>query len=83
MKYIFWMAPAKPLNEDETLALLTDKADDHSLFVLDTSTPSIKSDVNLQNISNKSIRMPILFWLGLTRRHVQKRHWAILRLWML
>lgn len=42
----FLDAPAKPLNEDETLALLTDKADDHTLFVLDTSTPSIKSDVN-------------------------------------
>ena len=42
----FLDAPAKPLNEDETLALLTDNADDHTLFVLDTSTPSIKSDVN-------------------------------------
>ena len=42
----FLDAPAKPLNEDETLALLTDKADDHTLFVLDTSTPSIKSDGN-------------------------------------
>ena len=42
----FLDAPAKPLNEDETLALLTDQADDHTLFVLDTSTPSIKSDVN-------------------------------------
>ena len=42
----FLDAPAKPLNEDETLALLADKADDHTLFVLDTSTPSIKRDVN-------------------------------------
>ena len=39
-------APAKPLNEEVTLTLLANKADDNTLFVLDTSTPSIKSDVS-------------------------------------
>ena len=42
----FLDAPAKPLNEEVTLTLLANKADDNTLFVLDTSTPSIKSDVS-------------------------------------
>lgn len=39
-------APAKPLNESETLAAVENMAakDEKVLFVLDTSTPSIKSD---------------------------------------
>ncbi|MBO5181983.1 MAG: radical SAM protein [Paraprevotella sp.] len=41
----FTDAPAKPLNEEETMAVLATHADDYTLFVLDTSTPSIKSDV--------------------------------------
>ena len=40
-------APAKPLNEDETLSVVAKmaQAGEKLLFVLDTSTPSIKSDV--------------------------------------
>ena len=41
----FLDAPAKPLNEDEAMSVITSSADDYTLFVLDTSTPSIKSDV--------------------------------------
>lgn len=37
-------APAKPLTEDETLALIPSPKE-RQLFILDTSTPSIKSDV--------------------------------------
>ena len=38
-------APAKPLDELETLQLVEEKvAGEQVLFVLDTSTPSIKSD---------------------------------------
>lgn len=37
-------APAKPLNEEETIDLIKDDGE-RKLFVLDTSTPSIKSDV--------------------------------------
>lgn len=38
-------APAFPLNEEETLAKIADVARDTKLFVLDTSTPSIYSDI--------------------------------------
>lgn len=40
-------APAKPLNESQTVDAVskTAKSDEKLLFVLDTSTPSIKSDV--------------------------------------
>lgn len=38
-------APAKPLNEEQTIALIKKEDNSHTLFVLDTSTPSIKSDV--------------------------------------
>ena len=38
-------APAKPLNEEQTLKLIAEKINEKSLFVLDTSTPSIKSDI--------------------------------------
>lgn len=41
----FLDAPAKPLNEEESLAIIKQSDNEHSLFVLDTSTPSIKSDV--------------------------------------
>ncbi len=46
-KVDFIDAPAKSLNESETLALVSKIADrdEKLLFVLDTSTPSIKSDV--------------------------------------
>ncbi|MBD5288507.1 MAG: radical SAM protein [Bacteroides sp.] len=37
-------APAKPLNEEETLRLIPD-GKERKLFILNTSTPSIKSDV--------------------------------------
>ena len=40
-------APAKPLNESQTLSIISEliKKDEKILFVLGTSTPSIKSDV--------------------------------------
>lgn len=38
-------APAKPLNEEQTIALIKKEDNSQALFVLDTSTPSIKSDV--------------------------------------
>lgn len=39
-------APAKRLNVEQTLARIKDEANDTKLFVLDTSTPSIYSDIN-------------------------------------
>ena len=44
---LFLDAPAKPLNEEESLKIVASKilGDEKILFVLDTSTPSIKSDV--------------------------------------
>lgn len=41
----FLDAPAKQLNEEESLEIIKKEAEDSMLFVLDTSTPSIKSDV--------------------------------------
>lgn len=43
----FFDAPAKPLNEEQTLELIGSRASEiaPNLFVLGTSTPSIKSDV--------------------------------------
>lgn len=41
----FLDAPAKQLNEEKSLEIIRKTDNDHSLFVLDTSTPSIKSDV--------------------------------------
>lgn len=38
-------APAKPLNEEQTISIIRKSDNTHALFVLDTSTPSIKSDV--------------------------------------
>lgn len=45
-------APAKPLNEKQCLELVSDKMQGaaRTLFVLDTSTPSIKSDVNFGSL---------------------------------
>lgn len=42
----FLDAPATPLDEDRSLEFIAQKCDDVKLFVLDTSTPSIYSDVN-------------------------------------
>lgn len=41
----FLDAPAKQLNEEQSLNIIRKTDNEHSLFVLDTSTPSIKSDV--------------------------------------
>ena len=41
----FLDAPAKQLNEERSLNIIRKTDNEHSLFVLDTSTPSIKSDV--------------------------------------
>lgn len=41
----FLDAPAKPLNEEESLNVIKEDGGDIGLFVLDTSTPSIYSDV--------------------------------------
>ena len=43
---VFLDAPAKQMNEEQSLAYIKEKASDASLFVFGTSTPSIKSDVN-------------------------------------
>lgn len=42
---VFIDAPAKPLNEEQTISLIRGGNNAHALFVLDTSTPSIKNDV--------------------------------------
>lgn len=42
---VFIDAPAKQLNEEQTMARVSTEASDTALFVLDTSTPSIYSDV--------------------------------------
>lgn len=41
----FLDAPAKQLNEEQSLAIINEKEQERTLFVLDTSTPSIKSDI--------------------------------------
>ena len=41
----FLDAPAKPLDERQSLDKISENATNGTLFVLDTSTPSIKSDV--------------------------------------
>ena len=41
----FLDAPAKPLNEEQAMAIIEKNVVGRTLFVLDTSTPSIKSDV--------------------------------------
>lgn len=41
----FLDAPAKQLNEEQSLEIIQKENNERSLFVLDTSTPSIKSDV--------------------------------------
>ena len=41
----FLDAPAKPMNEEQSLAYIKENALDAKLFVFGTSTPSIKSDV--------------------------------------
>lgn len=45
-KVSFIDAPAKQLTKEQTLARIADEASDASLFVFDTSTPSIYSDVD-------------------------------------
>lgn len=45
-KIHFLDAPAKQLNEEQSLEIIQRNENEHSLFVLDTSTPSIKSDVD-------------------------------------
>ena len=42
---VFIDAPAKRLNEEQTMRKIKEEASDSTLFVLDTSTPSIYSDV--------------------------------------
>lgn len=42
---LFLDAPAKQLNEIQSLEIIQQENNEYSLFVLDTSTPSIKSDV--------------------------------------
>ena len=42
----FLDAPAKQLDEEQSLEIIRKTDCEHSLFVLDTSTPSIKSDVD-------------------------------------
>ena len=41
----FLDAPAKQLNEEQSLEIIQKEKTERMLFVLDTSTPSIKSDV--------------------------------------
>ena len=44
-KIHFLDAPAKQLNEKQSLEIIQKENNERTLFVLDTSTPSIKSDV--------------------------------------
>lgn len=50
---LFLDAPAKPLNEMQSMDIIASKGDNDTLFVLDTSTPSIKSDVRFAGIIKK------------------------------
>ena len=70
----FLDAPAKPLNEEVTLTLLANKADDNTLFVLDTSTPSIKSDVSFAGRIKQMYPHSFLFWLEPILLHVRRKH---------
>ena len=50
----FLDAPAKQLNEEESLAIINAHSHPNTLFVLDTSTPSIKSDIAFAEEIKKS-----------------------------
>lgn len=50
----FLDAPAKQLNEEESLAIINGHSHPNTLFVLDTSTPSIKSDIAFAEEIKKS-----------------------------
>jgi radical SAM superfamily enzyme YgiQ (UPF0313 family) len=44
-RVLFLDAPARRLNEEQSLAIIQKQCDGQVMFVLDTSTPSIKSDI--------------------------------------
>ena len=56
-------APAKPLNEKETLAMIPNN-DEFKLFVLDTSTPSIKSDVKFAELLKNKYSSSFIVLVG-------------------
>ena len=49
-------APARPWNEEQTLACVAEVAADSKLFVLDTSTPSINSDIRFNRFKQNTFR---------------------------
>ena len=66
----FLDAPAKQLNEEQSLNIIRKTDNEHSLFVLDTSTPSIKSDVAEGIVSSLVCRACGDSSFGLRRRDV-------------
>ena len=48
-------APAKRMNKEQTLNRVKEEADDAKLFVFDTSTPSIYSDVEFAKHDQKDV----------------------------
>ena len=57
-------APAKPMELDECLKIVRDKASDAKLFVLDTSTPSINSDIRFADELRKMASRAFIVMVG-------------------
>ena len=70
-------APAKQMNKEQTLERVKKEASDAKLFVFDTSTPSIYSDVELQVLSRRCIRTLSLCWSALILLRRRMRLWAL------
>ena len=78
----FLDAPAKQLNEEQSLNIIRKTDNEHSLFVLDTSTPSIKSDVAFAGKLKALYPHSFVVLVGLILRLAQKRRWVIRMRWM-
>ncbi len=78
----FLDAPAKQLNEEQSLDIIEKTNNEHSLFVLDTSTPSIKNDVAFAGKLKAIYPHFLSYWWVLILRPVRKRRWVIRMRWM-
>lgn len=56
-------APAKPLNIEDTIKMVPDD-DEFKLFVLDTSTPSIKSDIKFAEVLKNNFSKSFIVLVG-------------------
>lgn len=60
----FLDAPAKPMGEDEALREIAGNVKERTLFVLDTSTPSIKSDVRFGAVLKRFYPHSFVLFVG-------------------